>query len=55
MRYPGLETMNTESLEMARARAEEAGDWPLMERIEAELERRDYDESDPASPQNQRD
>lgn len=32
--------------------ADKAGDLALAERIESELERRDFDRSDPASPQN---
>ena len=49
-----IETMPTARLEALRADCEAAGDWPRMERCEAELERRDYDASDPASPQNTR-
>lgn len=50
--YPGLETLNTESLISALEIAEVSGDTALVERCETELARRDYDESDPASPQN---
>jgi hypothetical protein len=47
-----LEQRPTSYLEAELSKAEAAGDWPRTERIEAELERRDYDASDPASPQN---
>jgi hypothetical protein len=47
-----IERLSTAELERMRAKAERDGDWPKMERCEAELERRDYDASDPASPQN---
>jgi hypothetical protein len=47
-----LERQPTPYLEAERDKAEAAGDWPRFERIEAELERREYDASDPASPQN---
>jgi hypothetical protein len=43
-----IELLPTGQLETKRDRAEAAGDWPLFERCEAELERRDYDASDPA-------
>lgn len=47
-----LEKLSTPALETKRDKAEETGDWPTFERCEAELERREYDASDPASPQN---
>jgi hypothetical protein len=47
-----IETLSTAALTAKRDAAENAGNWSLMERCEEELERRDYDESDPASPQN---
>jgi hypothetical protein len=47
-----IEKLSTEKLLKRLEAAEEAGDWPMAERIEAELDRRDYDAGDPASPQN---
>ena len=50
-----IETLPTPQLEARRDAAEKTGDWPLFERCEAELERRDLADSDPASPQNTED
>jgi hypothetical protein len=47
-----IEKLATDKLTAKRDAAEAAGDWPLTERCEAELGRRDYDASDPASPEN---
>jgi hypothetical protein len=47
-----LEMLPTDQLESMRDQAEDSGNWQRVERIETELERRDYDASDPASPQN---
>jgi hypothetical protein len=47
-----LERLSTDQLTAKRDRAETAGNWEVFERCEAELERRDYDASDPAAPGN---
>lgn len=47
-----LEHLPTARLTELRDQAESNGDWERAERIEDELERRDYDADDPASPQN---
>lgn len=43
-----IERLSDSDLEARRDKAEDAGDWPTMERCEAEMERRDRDAEDPA-------
>ena len=47
-----IERLSTDELLKRLESAEDAGDSALVDRIEAELDRRDYDARDPASPQN---
>ena len=49
-----LENRSTDELTARLEQAERDGNWDRAERIEAELERRDCDDSDPASRQNTR-
>jgi hypothetical protein len=49
-----IELLPDDQLAARRDRAEATGDRPAFERCEAEMERRDDDAADPASPQNTR-
>ena len=50
-----IDHLPTPDLETRRAAAEAAGNWDLAERCDAELERRDYDASDPAATADRED